>query len=667
MSCDSRVLDLVVTWEELRSAGVEVSAESLCSRCPELLEELRTCLAAMTGMDAVLHCPTLSPVSPLTAEEPLPATAWPVIPGYEIVEELGRGGMGIVFKARHLPLERTVALKTILAWGVIDEEQVRRFLQEAKAMARLQHPNIVQIYEIGQQGDNPFLAMEYVAGANLSTVLGGKPWPARKAAELVESLARAIHLAHEQGVLHRDLKPTNILLNTEGVPKICDFGLAKHLEDDLEHTRTDQLLGTPSYMAPEQVQHTAGSQSPAVDIHALGVVLYETLTGRPPYLADNPLDTLQLVLHQDPLPPRRLQPKIPRDLETVCLKCLAKAPQQRYASAAELADDLRRFLTYQRVHARPIGLRGRCQRWCRAHPSRAMLLAAASMALILTLGVTLTYNRRLAQELARSDTVHRQLCSTQEQLHHTLIRAVADHIDGDLRQLASVPQTMAALLEHRRDWDEPLLEQSLKDILDKAPLVYGMCVAFEPYQWRAEQQDFAFYVYRDGQEIAVKRLVPPDYRPVYREWHWYRVAAESPQGRWSEPYVDTGGGQVPMVTFSAPIHRDGRLVGVVTADLAGDYFRDLHESLAQLDWGPGGSCFLVSADARLLVHPLERYEFPSADSTCAGFRWSPVFATSCAAGARSPRARPKPSISRPAARPPSPSAVCRPPTGSWSP
>jgi predicted Ser/Thr protein kinase len=513
-----------------------------------------------------------------------------------------------------------VALKTILARGTIAEDQVRRFIQEAKLMALLQHPNIVQIYEIGQQGEHPFLVMEYVSGKSLSASLKSKPWSPRKAAELVAVLARAVQAAHERGVIHRDLKPNNILLTADGTPKICDFGLAKHFEADNDHTKTGQLMGTPSYMAPEQVLNNASSHGPGVDIHALGVVLYETLTGRPPFLADNPLDTLQLVINQEPVPPRQAQPKIPVDLETICLKCLAKEPERRYASAAELADDLGRFLADEPVHARRAGLIRRSRRWCRTHPTRAALSLAAILAMVVLLGMTMAYNRRLAMELERTAVAQQETLAVQQKLHRSLMHQVADDVDGDLRQLASVPLTMAALVDDIRDGSESRLEKVVKDVLEKTPLVFGVCVAFEPFAWQEDREDFALYVFRKDGQLVVTHLLPPSYRPLYREWDWYRVAKENPQGSWSEPYIDAGGSQVPMVTFSAPIRRDGRFVGVVTADLSMDYFRQLRQSMEQLDWGPQSYCFLVSAGGQLLVHPAERFEFPGPDSNLAKLR-----------------------------------------------
>lgn len=624
MSNETQLLDLVVKWEELRSAGQEASPETLCRDCPELVAELRQHLRAMASMDAVLGAGRESSdaVAGQTQAfaEPLPAPDYarlsdrPVIPQYEILEELGRGGMGIVFKARQIALGRTVALKTILPHRAFREESRRRFMQEAKAMALLQHPNIVQIHEIGQQGENPYLVMEYVGGGNLSDLLGGKPLPPGKAAELVAVLARAVHAAHGCGVIHRDLKPNNILMSSDGTPKICDFGLAKHFEEAVDQTQTGQPLGTPSYMAPEQVRGAGVTLGPAVDVYALGAMLYELLTGRPPFLADNPLDTLQMVIRQEPIAPRRWQPKTPRDLETICLKCLAKDPWRRYAGALELADDLGRFLAGEPIHARPVGMLERGWRWCRSHPSRAALVLVAAVAVVVVFTVVLVFNRRLSQELERTEAAHRQVLAAQERLHHTLTQEVAERLDGDLRELATVPLTMATLLESHRDWNSGQLERAMKDMLGKAPLIFGLCVAFEPRQWRSDQEDFALYVFRRQKEFAVKQLLLPTYRPSYRQWEWYRVAKDSPQGRWGEPYIGEGGDRTPMVTFSAPILRDGRFAGVVTADLAMDYFHNLRDRIDRVDLGPKSYCIVVSAGQRILSHPLDRFEFPGPDS-----------------------------------------------------
>ncbi len=630
MSHESQLLDLVVAWEELRAAGRVATPEELCHACPELLEELRGCLAAMAGIDAVLDDRAATPEAvPLADADPdlthplagpprdhdrAGLVHWPTFPGYEILEEIGHGGMGVVFKARQIALNRIVALKTILTHGAIREEQKRRFVQEAQAMALLQHPNIVQIHEIGESEGHPFLVMEYVPGVSLRERLAGKPSPPRQAAEMVAVLARAVQAAHEHGIIHRDLKPNNILLGPDGTPKICDFGLAKCLEGTADYTQTGQVLGTPSYMAPEQVLQAQGSQGPAVDVYALGILLYELLTGRPPFLADNPLDTLQLVTSQEPVPPRRWQPRTPGDLETICLKCLEKAPSRRYPSAQTLAEDLKRFLAGAPICARPVGPVERGWRWCGTHPTGAALITVVAVAMAVVLAVVLAYNQRLTQELQRTDAADRQILATQQKLHHTLTQALADRLDGDLRELAVVPLTLATLLENRRDWEEEHFDRALKDMLNKAPLIFGLCVAFEPFQWRKDQQDFAYYVFRRPTGLAVKQLLPPAYRPIYREWEWYRAAQDGPHGRWSEPYIGEGGDGTPMVTFSAPIRRNGRFVGVVAADLATDYFRDLRRGIDRLDLGPKSHCFLVSAGQRILAHPVDRYEFPGLDS-----------------------------------------------------
>jgi WD40 repeat protein/tetratricopeptide (TPR) repeat protein/tRNA A-37 threonylcarbamoyl transferase component Bud32 len=308
----------------------------------------------------------------------------PDIPGYAVLGILGEGGMGVVYKARHLGLDRVVALKMILAGATARREEVARFRAEALAVARLQHPHIVQVHEVGEHAGRPFFSLEFVEGGSLARRLAGAPQPPRPAAALLEALARAVQYAHEQGIVHRDLKPANVLLTSAGAPKITDFGLAKRLDTDSGQTHTGQVMGTPSYMAPEQAAGDVRAIRPAADVHALGAILYELLTGRPPFRGASVLETLEQVRGQEPLAPSQLQPKTPRDLDTICMRCLRKDPAKRYRSAGELAEDLRRFLAGEPIKARPVGRVERLYRWARRKP------ALAALWLVLTVGVAVS-------------------------------------------------------------------------------------------------------------------------------------------------------------------------------------------------------------------------------------------------------------------------------------
>jgi serine/threonine protein kinase len=355
------------------------------------------------------------------------AEALPEVAGYEVLGLLGRGGMGVVYRARQVGLDRTVALKMVLTGFQAGPKDLARFRAEAAALARLQHPNIVQIYDVGETEGRPYFVFEFVAGGSLAQYLQGKPQPVRLAAQLVETLARAVHVAHANGVIHRDLKPANILLRDEGEgsvgefrhrsplaprlasldPKITDFGLAKCAGGDGEAsdvrgpTVTGDLVGTPSYMAPEQAMVTRQPVGPAADVYALGAILYELLTGRPPFTGETPMATVLQVLNNDPVCVTSLRPDVPRDLETICLKCLRKEPRQRYGSARELAEDLRHFLRDEPIRARPVSAAETLWRWVRRHPAPAALLAAGLLAPALAL-ITLSL---LSAQLVRSNAL----------------------------------------------------------------------------------------------------------------------------------------------------------------------------------------------------------------------------------------------------------------------
>ena len=315
--------------------------------------------------------------------EHLPAHAGP----YALEEELGRGGMGVVYEARQLDLNRVVALKMILAGSHAGTDDLARFRLEAEALAQLRHPNIVRIFEVGQHDGLPFLELEYIDGGSLAERLQKRKLPVEAAAELVETLARAVHAAHERGLVHRDLKPANVLLDRQGVPKLTDFGLAKRLDAPGGRTASGAILGTPNYMAPEQAEGKTRLIGPAADVYGLGAILYELLTGQTPFKADTSLDAFLQAMEKEPPRPAALNPRVPRDLETVCLKCLARDPRQRYASAGQLAEDLGCVLADVPLrHGRRAGRLarafGRMGRSVRRRPLRSAYIALSLAAMV---------------------------------------------------------------------------------------------------------------------------------------------------------------------------------------------------------------------------------------------------------------------------------------------
>jgi hypothetical protein len=293
---------------------------------------------------------------------------------YELLREIARGGMGVVYRARQVSLNRPVALKMILAGQLASDDEVKRFYLEAEAAANLDHPSIVPIYEIGEHEGQHFFSMGFVEGTSLAAKVADGPLPPREAAALTMKVAEAVQFAHEKGVIHRDLKPANVLLDSQGQPKVTDFGLAKKLQTDSGLTHTGQVMGTPSYMPPEQAD--GKNVGPAADVYALGAILYCLLTGRPPFQAATPMDTLLQVVGQDPVAVRQLNATVPRDLETICLKCLEKEPKRRYATALALAEELNRFLSGEPIVARPVGPAERAGKWVRRRPVIAALSAA---------------------------------------------------------------------------------------------------------------------------------------------------------------------------------------------------------------------------------------------------------------------------------------------------
>jgi serine/threonine-protein kinase len=353
--------------------GSDCSPEEACAGDADLLQEVRLRWERVQRVREQVE--SLFPTAGAGPGPSGPPDKLPHLVGYHLECVLGQGGMGVVYQARHLKLNRRVALKMLLAGPFAGHEGIARFMREAEAVAALRHPNIVQVHESGELDGLPFFTMELVEGGSLAQKLAGQPQPARQAAEVVATLAGAVQFAHARGIIHRDLKPANILLTADGAPKITDFGLAR-VAGGPEFTLSGAVLGTPSYMAPEQALGKASAIGPAVDVYALGAILYELLTGRPPFRAETAAETERQVIAEEPAPPSRLNARVPRDLETICLKCLHKSPARRYASAGELVEDLHRFLEGKPVHARPVGAAERAVKWARRRPAAALLIAA---------------------------------------------------------------------------------------------------------------------------------------------------------------------------------------------------------------------------------------------------------------------------------------------------
>ena len=384
--------------------------------------------------------------------------ARPRIAGYEILELLGSGGMGIVYKARQERLDRLVALKMVRAGAGARPEDLVRFETEAKAVAAIDHNNIIKIFDIGEEDGLPYFSLEYLPGGSLANKIGGKPQPVDEAARIVEVLANAMHVAHQHKVIHRDLKPGNILLAADGTLKITDFGMVKRLESDSGQTRSGSILGTPSYMAPEQARGESQTVGPPADQYSLGAILYELLTGRPPFQGTSVIETLDMVRNKEPVAPSQLQPKTPRDLETICLKCLEKDIARRYPDVLALAEDLRRCRAGETILARPVSDAERYWRWCKRNRRVASLSAAVALLLL----IVAAGSAIAAVTLRRANTVAEQKRHEAER-NLAVVRAANEQnrsaVEGDVELI---------LLLRGKLRDVPAIENEREQLFDKA-------------------------------------------------------------------------------------------------------------------------------------------------------------------------------------------------------
>ena len=503
----------------------------------------------------------------------------PLVPGYKILGILGQGGMSVVYMARQARLNRLVALKVIRAKVYAEPEIAARFRDEAEAAARFQHPNIIQVHEVGEFDGLGFLVLEYASGGSLQQKLANTPQPPRAAAQMTEHLARALHYAHQRGIIHRDLKPANVVLTEEGIPKVTDFGLAKLMEREAGVTRTGDILGTPSYMAPEQARGTPGDVTASADIYALGAILYEMLTGRPPFKGATPMSTLSQVTDQEALPPGRLQRNLPREIETICLKCLEKEPRKRYATALDLADDLRRFLENRPILARRVGKAEWLWRWCRREPVKAGLAASLVAAVLLGfMGVTTQWLR--TQEKARAEALARgraENAETQALDSLYFSRIAQSRHEWRLNNIIGARQLLDQCEPSRRGWEWHYLHHL--DQADLGTLTFPELSHINAVAFSRDGSRFAFTAYNAYEGPKGREPYPIEVWETFPRRRLSRFAGSGP-------------------TLRLSFNPEGRQLA--SSGSYGAKLWDLSSGKAVHKWGPSGS-LTFSPDGKALA------------------------------------------------------------------
>ena len=452
-SRDQRLEGVLAEYLRRVDAGEAVDRQAIVVAHPDLAHELREFFANRAHVERIVGKPPEA--GAMTADVPLQAR----FGDYELLDLIARGGMGVVYQARQVSLNRPVAVKMILAGQLASDADVKRFRAEAEAAANLRHPGVVSIYEVGIHDGQHFYSMEYVEGRTLSQVSRDGSLTAARAAEYVREMAEIVQYAHQQGVLHRDLKPSNVLIDRDDRVRITDFGLAKRVAGESDLTITGQVIGTPSYMPPEQAAAQHALVGAASDVYALGAILYELLTGRVPFRSDNVAETLRQVQQDDPVRPRLLSPRLSKDLETICLKCLEKEPRRRYATAQQLADELGRFLRGEPIQARPIRFWQRGLKWARRRPAVASLVVTLGLVVIVASVIVVQFwrNERVARKQAEANLAGQNVALARlhwsanrlDEARVLLASCPVEYRDSDWKQLWRVTHVQIASLHCR--------------------------------------------------------------------------------------------------------------------------------------------------------------------------------------------------------------------------